>query len=264
LEKEDLALIKPVEIAVVGAGKLSWHLSQKLFAQGHTITQIFSRQFEKAEKLAKLVGASATNDLAKINTNTCWVLIAVADDAIEEVSEALNSREALFIHTSGSAPINLLNKHKRRGVFYPLQSFSLQSKPNWNNIPIFIDASKNEDIEVMTAIAQTISNSVVPANDKQREQLHLAAVFANNFSNHLFVLAQAILKKNNLPFSAILPLINETVNKLQFDEPKNLQTGPAIRNDVKTIEKHLEMLDDKPELYKTYQLLTQSIINQHN
>lgn len=264
MAQKDLALIKPYNITVIGAGKLSWHLCQQLFAKGFTIKQVFSRQLAKAQQLAKLVEAETSNNLDEINTNVDWVIIAVSDDAIKEVSETLSTSDALFTHTSGSASIKLLSKHKNKGVFYPLQSFSKNNKPNWGAVPIFVDANQKTEILTLTQIANSISNTVIPANDTQRTYLHLAAVFANNFSNHLFHIASSILKDSDLPFSSIMPLIQETVNKLQYDEPNNLQTGPAIRGDNQTIEKQLELLEDKPSFKAIYKLLNDSIIKTKN
>ena len=230
-----------ISILIIGNGNVAFHLV-KQFNAIDTIecTQISSRNID----------VLPAADVA---------IVAVADDAIAEVSSQIDTN--LVVHTSGGSHINSLKNPKNKGVFYPLQSFSKSKKVDFGKIPICLEAKSDVDYILLENIAHMISNKVYRIDSKQREIIHVSAVFANNFSNHMFAIADEICESNKIPFEILHPLINETVKKLSDLSPREAQTGPAIRNDQKTIKKHLLLLPEKYQLM--YKLLTESIQNGH-
>ncbi|MCB0517549.1 MAG: DUF2520 domain-containing protein [Saprospiraceae bacterium] len=253
-----------MKITIVGAGKVGGQLGRKLFAVGHDLVQVFSRSMEKAETLAKELGADFTNDLNRITAGADLYLLAVPDDAIRDVATYFahhKFQEKLVAHTSGATPITVLTGQdiERCGVFYPLQSFSLGKEPDFSQIPFCIDAKRPDDLVLLKNLGAQLSPKVFEINDHQRAVLHIAAVFANNFSNHLYHIAFQLLEKEGLSFDLLLPLIRETVEKLETAAPAAMQTGPAVRGDEETIERHLRYLKSYPIYQEIYQRLTESI-----
>ncbi len=253
-----------MKITLIGAGKLGSHLAAKLVESGEELLQVFSRKAEKASALAKRTGASPCHRLKEISSGADLYLLCVADDAIGEVAEILRKtlpKGSFLAHTSGSQPSDLLGRGpERRGVFYPLQSFSPDKTPEWSEIPFCIYASQKEDEKLLFQLARKISPKTYLLNDQQRSELHLAAVLANNFTNHLLQLAYKRCQTNDIPFSLLHPLILETARKaVENPPPGKHQTGPAVRNDQKTIQKHLQQLKKNKPLQQLYTLLTESI-----
>lgn len=256
-----------MKIVLIGAGNVGFHLGLAFFEKGENVIQVFSRKKSKALGLAKKIDSKYTTSLSRINKNADLYIIAVHDDAIGEVTEKLvqaGIKEKLIVHTSGATPQSLLSSAKatRYGIFYPLQSFSLERYPNFTDIPICVDAKRNDDLLLLKKLAIKISSKVYHVTDENRAILHVAAVFVNNFSNHLFHIGSKIVDKSALPFEILLPLIIETVNKLNAGTPKEMQTGPAKRADLDTINKHLEFLKDYPEYSEVYKVMTKGIENQ--
>lgn len=230
-----------VSILVIGNGNVAFHLVRQFNAIDEIeCTQIPSRKIESLPSA----------DVA---------IVAVSDDAIAEVSSKIDTN--LVVHTSGGSPINSLKNPNHKGVFYPLQSFSKLKEVNFNDIPICLEAESDADYHLLEKIAKLISSKVYRIDSKQREIIHVSAVFANNFSNHMFSIADEICESNQIPFDILHPLINETVKKLSDLAPREAQTGPAVRNDQETIKKHLLLLPDKYQLI--YKRLTESIQNEH-
>lgn len=230
-----------VSILVIGNGNVAFHLVRQFNAIDEIeCTQIPSRKIESLPSA----------DVA---------IVAVSDDAIAEVSSKIDTN--LVVHTSGGSHINSLKNPKNKGVFYPLQSFSKLKEVNFNDIPICLEAESDADYHLLEKIAKLISSKVYRIDSKQREIIHVSAVFANNFSNHMFSIADEICESNQIPFDILHPLINETVKKLSDLAPREAQTGPAVRNDQETIKKHLLLLPDKYQLI--YKRLTESIQNEH-
>lgn len=192
-------------------------------------------------------------------------LIAVSDNAIEQVAAKLNYPNAIIAHTSGSTPIDILKPFApQTGVFYPLQTFSLERKLEYSKIPFFIEGSSKQTADSLAALAASISNQYHIADSQQRKALHVAAVFACNFTNHLWAIADTILNENGLTFEMIRPLLEETLNKTNILSPLQAQTGPAARGDSKTIEAHRQFLASAPDLQNLYSLLSSSIQNLQN
>ncbi len=253
-----------MKITLIGAGKLGNHLAVKLAACGEKLLQIFSRKAEKAAALAKQTGASPCHRLEEISAGADLYLLCVADDAIGEVAKNLRKtlpKDSFLAHTSGSQPSDLLGQdQERRGVFYPLQSFSPDKTPEWSEIPFCLYASQKEDEKLLLQLARKISSRTYLLDDQQRSELHLAAVFANNFTNYLLSIAYERCEQHDIPFDLLHPLILETARKaVNQPPPARHQTGPAVRNDQKTIQKHLQQLRQNPSLQKLYVLLTENI-----
>ncbi|NDV65030.1 Rossmann-like and DUF2520 domain-containing protein [Bacteroides sp. 224] len=253
---------KDTSIVFIGAGNLAVNLAKALYGAGFCIDQVYSRTQQSAQTLADAVNATWTTDLGAVNKNKSLYIVALKDDAfLELLPEIVKGKEdALFVHTAGSLSMEVWKGYATRyGVFYPLQTFSKQREVHFKEIPFFIEALSEQDGDLLKEIASTLSEKVYDANSEQRKSLHLAAVFACNFTNHLYALANELLKKYNLPFEVILPLIDETARKVHLLSPKQAQTGPAVRYDETVINNHLAMLEDEPSMQDIYRMLSQSI-----
>jgi predicted short-subunit dehydrogenase-like oxidoreductase (DUF2520 family) len=249
-------------IVIIGAGNVATQLGIALHKEGYLISQVYSRTNKSATALAKKINAEAISDLKKLNTTATIYIIAVKDDAISKIAKQLKLKDKIIVHTSGSIPLEVLkNCSKNYGVFYPLQTFSKDKKVDFKNIPICIEANNKATLNTLTYFAKSISNNVQKANSEQRKVLHVAAVFACNFSNHLYSIANDILTQNKLSFDLLKPLIEETTDKIKNNLPAKMQTGPAIRGDKKTMNAHLKLLKRDKELTTIYTLLSKSIID---
>jgi len=246
-----------LSVVIIGAGNVATHLLHA-FTQASTIevVQLYARS--KKSLLPFKSSVATTHSLKELATADVYI-IAVADDAITEVSKKFLLKNVLVVHTSGSVSMNALDGKFRKGVFYPLQTFTKGTIVDFNTIPICIEAVQNEDLVILEKLASAISDAVYFIDSEQREDLHIAAVFVNNFTNHLYHIGQQICDQNKVPFEILKPLIQETAAKVTKISPLEAQTGPAKRKDAKTITKHLHQL---PENYKEiYALLTKSISN---
>jgi len=250
-------------IVLIGAGNVGTHLGQRLHTCGIPIKQVYSRQLSKAQKLARQIDAQAINRWPELDPNADLYILAVSDDAIAEVAHQMYAQlppNALVVHTSGATPSRVLQCFQRHGVFYPLQTFSVDRRVDFSLIPICVSASQSEDEAFLEKIGQTISSKVYPINDEKRAVLHVAAVFANNFANHCFQISYEVLENEQLPFDLLLPLIQETARKITNQRPANMQTGPAIRGDTDSIQRHLTYLKNTNNPYQEiYRQLSKSI-----
>jgi predicted short-subunit dehydrogenase-like oxidoreductase (DUF2520 family) len=192
--------------------------------------------------------------------------VAVPDHSLPEVLKKIECNDsAIITHTAGSIGMNVFPKHFRnKGIFYPLQTFSNRREPDLSSVPFFIEASNVSSEGVLKKLAESISNSVYLSDTEHRRLLHLAAVFVSNFTNHMFTTGKNISLLAGFPFEVLKPLILETVGKALEIGPENAQTGPALRNDLNTIEKHLDLLSFSPEQKAIYDLITKSIIGYYN
>lgn len=258
--------IEDTPIVFIGAGNLATNLAKALYHKGFRIVQIYSRTEAAARTLAEQVEAEYTTDLQEISKEAKLYIVALKDAAFTELLPQITEgkQNALLVHTAGSIPMNIWEGHAERyGVFYPMQTFSKQREIDFRQIPIFVEAQRKEDTELLKAIATTLSGSVYEATSEQRKSLHLAAVFICNFTNHMYTLASELLEKYNLPFDVMLPLIDETARKVHKLTPREAQTGPAVRYDKNVINNHLTMLADSPALQEIYKLISQSIHEYH-
>lgn len=253
-----------ISITLIGAGRLGGHLARRLSACEYEIRQVYSRQIEKAKRVAEAVGALAVNHLEEIQAGADLYILAVPDDQITALAARLREilgDEVFVVHTSGATPATLLAAFfSHYGNFYPLQTFSTDVQPDFTRIPVIIDAGTKEDLLLLEEVGRKTGLGPYPLNDQQRKTLHLSAVFANNFTNHLLEIAFRILEKDQIPADLIKPLIEETFRKVKTKRPAEAQTGPAIRGDQKTIERHLNLLKEKyPEWEELYRIITGSI-----
>ncbi|MEW4922616.1 DUF2520 domain-containing protein [Algibacter sp. 2305UL17-15] len=249
-----------ISVTLLGAGNVATHLF-KTFNNSNQIAvkQWFNRSIDAIEPFKNDV--AITDDLNTLQDADIYI-IAVSDDAIADISSQLPFENKLVVHTSGSVNVHDLNAKNRRGVFYPLQTFSKSAEMDFVNVPICIETLVKTDYPILKALAVAVGSPVRKVNSEQRRTLHLAAVFVNNFTNQLYRVAHEITESEEAEFDFLKPLILETAKKVQNMSPYLAQTGPAKRNDKKTIKKHLKLL--KNDQHKDiYNLLTQSIKDTH-
>lgn len=249
-------------LSIIGSGRLAGVLAPAFRAKGIQIVQVISRNPERAESLASRVGAGFSSRLVDLSPETDLILIAVTDSSIAEVSSQLPFCHIPVIHTAGSVASECLNRHSGYGVAYAPQSFSHNRLPALANTPFFIEASSEPLRKELITLFSLLSGRVLEANSSRRAVIHLAAVFANNFTNHLYSIADELLKSENLPLDLLFPIMQETLDKLKDLSPREAQTGPAIRQDEEVIKKQLEMLRDHPEYRKIYSFVSESIASQ--
>lgn len=248
-----------MNIVIIGSGNTATVLGTKLFHAGHKILQVISRRQDHAARLAMELHAGWSMDIDVINRDADFYLVALSDDALYGLGERLSLPEKLVAHTAGTVPREVLEKvSSRNGVLYPLQSLRKEIRP-FPEIPLLIDADQAEVRAAMTDLALTISANVRQAGNAERLKLHLAATMVNNFTNYLYTLAADFCQREKVDFSMLLPLIKETAGRLSHFPPRDIQTGPAIRGDQRTIQKHLDLLGNYPEITEFYTLFTNKI-----
>ncbi len=247
-----------IRTVIIGAGNVAQHLISA-FAKSDTVDviQVFARNAETVLPLDNSV--QVTHSYSEIMDADLY-LISVSDNAIGEVSKNLSFKNKLVVHTSGSVGMSDLDDKNRKGVFYPLQTFSKSKEVDFKAIPFCLEAENSADYQVLETVAKSISDKVFNINSEQRKALHVAAVFVNNFVNHLYQIGNDICIENNIPFEILNPLIQETANKVISLSPKEAQTGPARRNDTQTINTHLSFITDATQK-EIYKILTKSIID---
>ena len=248
-----------MEIVIIGTGNTATVLGRKLKAAGHKIVQVFGRDNSAASRLAYELGTESTNYWNVVYRDADLYILAVSDIAITEILEELQLPDKTIVHTAASVSKNVLkNASHHFGVFYPLQSLK-KEVGHLPDIPVIIDASDESTLKELEVLAHSISDQVIEAGDEERMKLHLAAVIVNNFVNHLYALAESYCINEGLDFTLLLPLIKETAERINQISPSQTQTGPALRNDRDTIEKHLELLGKYPHMKKIYETFTESI-----
>ena len=254
------------KIVIIGSGNVATHFAKLLVKKGHEIVQLVGRNEETLKKISLKYLISYVTDFKLINPNADIYLICVSDDEIKKVAKQLNLIDKLVLHTSGSVSLKtILKTSAKTGVLYPLQTFSKDDKMKWSKIPLLIEGSNKEVEKEIVEFAQSISKKVIVLNSQQREKMHLAAVMVNNFSNHLYTLANDFLEKEKIThFKLLFPLMQQTVKKTKKIKPISAQTGPAKRNDKKVISTHLSILKKHPETSKIYSCISESISNYHH
>lgn len=251
---------KKQSIVIIGAGNVATHLATAFKAANYTILQVYSRTEKNAIALAKKVNATYTNNIKHLSKDADMYIVALTDDAARMIVKKINVENKILLHTSGSLPMDMLNTSALNiGVIYPLQTLSKGKKVDVSTIPFCIEANNTKTLATLKQLTNAISKNVSVIDTKQRLALHVAAVFACNFTNHFYAIASDILKQHKINFKLIQPLIAETAEKIKYASPAEMQTGPAIRGDKKTIEAHLNFL--KNEKYKTlYKIISKSIV----
>jgi predicted short-subunit dehydrogenase-like oxidoreductase (DUF2520 family) len=251
-----------MKIVFIGAGNLATCVSMEMQRVGITIGQIFSRTRDHAESLARKLNCPWTTTLGEIITDADLYIFSVNDTALPEVIPHVKPNGGLWVHTAGSVPMQVFEGHaKRYGVFYPLQTFTKKRNVLLDGTPILLEVNNPDDMKMLKKIAIALSGNAQEIDSKKRERIHLAAVFASNFVNHMYVLAGKILEEQGLPYQLLLPLITETAAKTGDLSPSEAQTGPASRLDKITMDKHLTLLPE-PAIQTIYRLLSQSIYSE--
>ncbi|WP_139959515.1 Rossmann-like and DUF2520 domain-containing protein [Flavicella sediminum] len=245
-----------ITITLLGGGNLATHLAE-LFIKtpGIQLLQIYNRNLQAISAFKN--STELTDSLNNLKAADIYI-ICIADKSIKEIADQLTNKKGLLVHTSGAMDIAILGKREKKGVFYPLQSFSKNKPVDFQHIPICIEASTEKDVLLLKDLAEKISTKVYRIDSSQRKTLHIAAVFVNNFVNHLYKIGEDICTENKIPFEILHPLILETATKLNKLSPTEAQTGPASRNDQETIKIHESKLDLQQK--EIYQLLTAAIL----
>lgn len=249
-----------MKIVLLGAGNVATHIGIELRKNGAEILQVYSRSQESAQKLSELLGVSYCCNIVELRNDADVYLYALKDDILETIIAQINIPDAVHVHTAGSISVDVFKKNaKNYGVLYPLQTFSKDKTVDFSKIPLFIEANNDFSNKIITNVAKLLSPKVNYIDSEKRKLLHLSAVFACNFSNFMYVTADKILSETGFDYRILLPLINETTDKLNYLSPKQAQTGPAARKDKKTIKKHIDLLQSDADAKKLYQFISKMI-----
>ena len=244
-----------MKIAILGSGNVAYHLAKMFKEKNIPISQIFGRNEKDLQEISEQFEIPfSTTELADAEL----YFIAVNDDAVAAISKNIKNQNSLVAHTSGSLPKEILEGNYRKASFYPLQTFSKSKMLQYSEIPFFVEAENEADSQILENLALKISEKVMKSDYEKRKYIHLTAVFACNFVNHLFARAKEISNSQQIPFHYFLPLIKETTSKIEKIEPKLAQTGPAIRNDEKILQLHEALITEEEHL-KIYQVMNESI-----
>lgn len=258
---------KHYRISMIGAGRVAWHLAPALENAGHTIEEVYSRRHTEAKKLTqRLYHAQVLDEPDFSDSSSDLFIIAVSDDAIRTVASRLllPEHDAIVVHTSGSQPLEVLEgaNTSYTGIFYPLQTFTKNKEVNFAQVPICLESEDSHVLKILTKVAKSISPTVKLINSQERVVLHIAAVFACNFTNHLLRMAEILLENQHLDLSLLKPLIVETIDNSLSLGPQQAQTGPAARGDLVILEKHMDFLKDFDQDYaEIYKAITQNILD---
>ncbi len=249
-----------MNIVIIGSGNVAYHLIKAFQINKIPIIQLFGRNETELQKLSTTFNIPySTKELQKADL----YIISVSDSAVEEVSTLIPFEDVLVAHTSGSLPKETLKGRYRKASFYPLQTFSKTKDLDYSKIPFFIESEHDKDSKTLETLARTISQNVMFSTFEKRKYIHLTAVFACNFVNHLFARAKEISDSQEIPFDYFLPLIDETVEKIHLIDPKLAQTGPAVRNDQSILDLHQNLISSEEHL-KIYQTMNESIKKMYN
>ena len=245
---------------------MAHQLGTALYNANHDIVEIYNRSYNKGTSLARKIRAKAVEKIGELDPDIDLIIIAVSDDAINNISRQLGEKKwqsVIIVHTSGSVPSTALNGLSSYGVFYSFQSMTAGQEMDFKQVPILVHSNSEQNTDLLIQLAESISDKVYKVSDEQRGIIHVAGVFANNFSNHMVTVAHDILAKNELPLEVIKPLIVNTLQKILEMDPIDAQTGPAVRGDTDVMDKHIKFLEDQPELKNLYRLISDSIIVYH-
>jgi len=251
-----------MRIALIGSGRVASCMGPRLKEAGHTITGVYSRTLSNAGQLAAVLGAPATTSLEQLPAADVYLTMLTDDALVEHAAAIVKGREdALFVHTAGSVSIDVWKDAGavHYGVLYAMQTFTKGVAIEWPQVPVFVEGCNPEAEAKVTTLARDLSGNVSALSSKGRKKLHVAAVFACNFANHMYAVSEQMLATEGVPFSVMLPLVRETARKVETMSPRDAQTGPAVRGDRKVIDEHLELLKDYPEYAQLYRLISNDI-----
>ncbi len=257
-----------MKIILIGAGNLATHLGKALRHVGIEIPQVFSRTMESASALARIVGAEPVVDIRQVRDDADVYVLSVKDSVLSSLvtrlclgnAESRDMKGKVFLHTAGSMPMSVFEgKAERYGVLYPMQSFSKQKEVKFSEIPCFVEGSDEQTLRLIEELAQSLSRKVYRLNSADRKYLHLSAVFACNFVNHCYAISQDILESHGIPFDVMLPLVEETAEKVHSIKPLDAQTGPAVRYDENIIGAQSRLLEKCPEWQAIYDKMSEDI-----
>jgi len=254
-----------MDVSFIGSGNLAWHLAPALDNAGHVVKEVYSRNPKHAEALTERLYQAVLKASLDFSTSSSRIfIVATPDDAIQEVAmNIVLPDDATLVHCSGSQPLSILQfaAAAHTGVLYPLQTFSQLKRVDFKTIPIFVESSTAESEKALMTLARAVSDKVRRITSEERKALHIAAVFASNFPNHMLAIAKSILQANRLDYDLLKPLIEETVNKSLSIGPENAQTGPAMRGDLEVLDRHMEFLQDDEKVSEIYRVISQHIVD---
>lgn len=254
-------------VTFIGSGNLAWHLAPAFDNTDYGVREVYSKNPKHAAELvSKLYEAEVVESLDFTESKSGIFILAISDDAIESIIHKIKlPDDAILVHTSGSQPLNVLGESgfENIGVFYPLQTFSKKKKIDFRDVPIFIESENKNTERVVLAMAKSISNKVKKITSKERIALHVAAVFASNFTNHMLTLSKQIMKESRLDYEWLKPLITETINKSLNIGPEQAQTGPARRGDLEILDRQVEFLKNDEPIAEIYKLISQHILDRY-
>lgn len=252
-------------ISFIGAGNVAWHLAPALENMGHFVNEVYTPDGKSAKKLVgNLYNAKIKQSLDFSDSVSQIFILAVPDDAIQSIAQEIKLPEqSLLVHTSGSKGLDVMeySSAAATGVFYPLQTFSKSKKLNFEEIPFLLESENKEALKILNSLAKSLSKNIQIVSSSQRKQMHLAAVFACNFTNHMMSISDKIMKNAHLDFSLLHPLVLETIKKALKHSPQSVQTGPAKRGDLETLDKHMGMLQSDANVQEIYRLISQNILD---
>lgn len=249
-----------MKITVIGSGNVATHFARAFFSAGHAVSQVFSRNIDNARLLASQVGAEAVCDFNHVRQGADIYIFAIPDDALYDLPSDLNFGKSLCVHTSGSVPMDVLkNLSANSGVLYSSQTFVKFLDMQYDQVPFCLEASNTAVYDTLVGLVKTVSSKIYALDSDQRRNLHLSAVFVNNFGNAINAMAQEIAEKNKIPFEILFPLVDGTAQKAKLGNLWAMQTGPAVRGDRQTMNNHVRLLVENPEMQELYMLITKII-----
>lgn len=252
-------------ISFLGSGNVATHLAKALHESGYQIIDIWSKTPQNAQLLANMVGAKVIEHPSLISPSAEIIIVCVSDNAVKDVISSLQLKNQILVHTAGTLPMSILeNNAENIGVLYPLQTFSKQVSVNFSTIPMALEANNQSTLETIKSLSLSLSEHIYEVSSQKRKLLHISAVFACNFTNHFYAIADELLSKNDLDFTMLKPLIEATTQKIRQHKPKEVQTGPARRNDTNVMQEHIAMLSQYPDWVKIYEAISNDIVKMYS
>jgi len=253
-----------MKVVIVGSGNVATVLGKVIHNAGHQVVQVLSRNENHAKELAKIFNCPSGSFKSTEYKEADIYLLAITDTALYHLDQYLHLGKKLVVHTAGSVSQEVLkNISSRYGIIYPLQSLIKTAEEEVSEIPLLVDGNSDETKSLILEFCKTFAGNVTFANDEERLRFHVAAVLVNNFTNHLFAMADEFCKQENIEFEKLYPLIDETIHRIKLHSPQSIQTGPAIREDIYTLGKHLQILSEHSDLKYLYLKLSESILKLH-